>query len=194
MSNWADPGQRGRSESPTWVNVRITKVNWRSIRRWRIPTENPPPEAHGAAITLLRRGGIVVGEPCDGGRPSDPMRRGLARAAQDGPQIMKRKLRSAPDAPISPASSSSTARSGASTAASADTNSSIARSRSRTEATDSSASRIRQPRGTAPAPGGGAGRSTGSGHRSRRRRDAPPPSAPERSVAGRRRTRRNRCS
>jgi hypothetical protein len=55
--------------------------------------ENPPPPEHAAAVLLLSRGGIVVGQPFDVAKLSEPARRGLARAAQMGPHIMKWKVK-----------------------------------------------------------------------------------------------------
>jgi hypothetical protein len=56
-------------------------------------TENPPPPGNEAAVEVLSRGGIAVGKPMDVDALSEPMRRGLARAAADGPQIMKWKVK-----------------------------------------------------------------------------------------------------
>jgi hypothetical protein len=55
--------------------------------------ENPPPKEHEAAVILLGRGGIVVGQPLEPDKLSEPMRKGLAHAAKMAPQIMKWKVK-----------------------------------------------------------------------------------------------------
>jgi hypothetical protein len=56
-------------------------------------TENPPSKQHEAAVVLLGRGGIVVGQPFDPEKLDEPTRKGLARAALMAPQIMKWKVK-----------------------------------------------------------------------------------------------------
>lgn len=55
--------------------------------------ENPPPRNQEAAVILLGRGGINVGQPFDISKLDEPARKGLARAAEMGPQIMKWKVK-----------------------------------------------------------------------------------------------------
>ena len=43
--------------------------------------ENPPPTDQEAAVILLGRGGIDVGQPMDMAKLGEPARKGLARAA-----------------------------------------------------------------------------------------------------------------
>ena len=55
--------------------------------------ENPPPPDHAAAAVLLGRGGITIGQPLDPAALSDAARSGLVRAAQDGPRLMRWKVK-----------------------------------------------------------------------------------------------------
>jgi len=55
--------------------------------------EDPPAKDHAAAVILLSRGGIIVGQPLDTAKLDGPAHAGLARAAQIGPQIMKWKVK-----------------------------------------------------------------------------------------------------
>ena len=54
---------------------------------------DPPPAAHEAAVVLLRRGNIDVGKPFDASKLDEASHTGLARAAADGPVIMKWKVK-----------------------------------------------------------------------------------------------------
>ena len=56
-------------------------------------SENPPPPEQEAAVILLARGGIVVGEPMDRAKLSDPAQAGLIRAEAEGPLILKWKVK-----------------------------------------------------------------------------------------------------
>ena len=56
-------------------------------------TENPPPKDQEAAVILLGRGGIDVGQPMDIAKLDEAAHKGLARAAAMGPQIMKWKVK-----------------------------------------------------------------------------------------------------
>jgi hypothetical protein len=60
---------------------------------WRMRPENPPPKDHEAAVILLGRGGINVGQPFDASELDEPAHKGLARAEAIGPQIMKWKVK-----------------------------------------------------------------------------------------------------
>ena len=54
---------------------------------------NPPPPDHEAAIILLSRGGIDVGQPMDVSKLDEPAHTGLARAEEEAPEIMKWKVK-----------------------------------------------------------------------------------------------------
>ena len=54
---------------------------------------NPPPPDHEAAIILLSRGGIDVGQPMDISKLGQPANNGLARAEAMAPEIMKWKVK-----------------------------------------------------------------------------------------------------
>ena len=56
-------------------------------------TENPPPKDQEAAVILLSRGGINVGQPMDISKLDEAANKGLSRAAEMGPQIMKWKVK-----------------------------------------------------------------------------------------------------
>ncbi len=55
--------------------------------------ENPPSKQHEAAVLLLSRVGINVGQAFDAEKVDKSTRNGLARAALMGPQIMKWKVK-----------------------------------------------------------------------------------------------------
>ena len=54
---------------------------------------NPPPPDQEAAVILLARGGIDVGQPMDASKLDEPAHKGLVRAAQEGPEILKWKVK-----------------------------------------------------------------------------------------------------
>ena len=54
---------------------------------------NPPPPDQEAAVILLARGGIDVGQPMDVSKLDEPAHKGLVRAAQEGPEILKWKVK-----------------------------------------------------------------------------------------------------
>lgn len=94
LSNWADPAKHGQAEAPNpgpRPHYEGDLAYFQTIADLLI--ENPPPPGNEAAVEVLRRGGIVVGKPMDLGALSEPTRKGLARAAADGPQIMKWKVK-----------------------------------------------------------------------------------------------------
>lgn len=94
LSNWGDPARRGQVDEPNpppRPNYDGDLAYFQTLADLLI--ENPPPPGNEAAVELLRRGGITVGQPMDPGALSEPTRRGLARAAADGPQIMKWKVK-----------------------------------------------------------------------------------------------------
>jgi hypothetical protein len=94
LSNWSDPARHGQADVPD-VGPRPhydgDLAFFQTLAELLI--ENPPPPGNEAAVVLLDRGGITVGKPMNVDALSEPMRRGLARAAEDGPQIMKWKVK-----------------------------------------------------------------------------------------------------
>jgi hypothetical protein len=54
---------------------------------------NPPPPDQEAAVILLARGGIDVGQPMDASKLDEPAHKGLVRAAQEGPEILRWKVK-----------------------------------------------------------------------------------------------------
>lgn len=94
LSNWRDPTLFGKAGIP-----KIAKRNdykgelayYQTIAD--LLAENPPPKMHEAATLLLSRGGIVVGKPFNSDKLSEPLKKGLARAAKDAPEIMKWKVK-----------------------------------------------------------------------------------------------------
>lgn len=94
LSNWGDPAKRGQTVPPKPIprpHYEGDLAYFQTLADLLI--ENPPPPGNGAAVELLRRGGITVGAPMDVDALSEPMRRGLARAAAEGPQIMTWKVK-----------------------------------------------------------------------------------------------------
>jgi hypothetical protein len=94
LSNWADPARHGQAAAPNLgprPHYDGDLAYFQTLAALLI--ENPPPPGNEAAVELLSRGGITVGKPMDVNALSEPMRRGLARAAADGPQIMKWKVK-----------------------------------------------------------------------------------------------------
>src|SRR5271166_459017 len=94
LSNWADPARHGQAAAPDLgprPHYDGDLAYFRTLAD--LLTENPPPPGNEAAVELLSRGGITVGKPMDVNALSEPMRRGLARAPADGPQIMKWKVK-----------------------------------------------------------------------------------------------------
>ncbi len=94
LSNWADPARHGQAAMPPPGPL----PHYEGELAWfqtlaDLLIDNPPPPGNEAAVELLRRGGIIVGAPMDIGALSEPTRRGLARAAVDGPAIMKWKVK-----------------------------------------------------------------------------------------------------
>lgn len=94
LSNWADPAKRGQAAVPDLgprPKYDGDLAYFQTLADLLI--ENPPPPGNEAAVELLSRGGITVGTPMDVTALSEPARKGLARAAVDGPQIMKWKVK-----------------------------------------------------------------------------------------------------
>lgn len=93
LSNWSDPAKHGQAAAPTVSRPHYTGDLAYFQTLADLLTENPPPPGNEAAVEVLRRGGISVGQPMDVNVLSQPMRDGLSRAAADGPQIMKWKVK-----------------------------------------------------------------------------------------------------
>ncbi|MEN4397637.1 DUF1254 domain-containing protein [Mycolicibacterium senegalense] len=94
LSNWSDPGRHGQVTAPTTdprPHYDGDLAYFQTLAD--LLTDNPPPPGNEAAVELLGRGGITVGKPMDIDALSDPTRRGLARAAVDGPKIMDWKVK-----------------------------------------------------------------------------------------------------
>ena len=86
LSNWGDPKTiRQGGSSQTRAPARITKGDLAFYQTLAdLLVENPPSKKHAAAVVLLGRGGIVVGQPLDPEKLDEPTRKGLARACVDG--------------------------------------------------------------------------------------------------------------
>lgn len=93
LSNWSDPAKHGQAVAPKQARPHYTGELAYFQTLADLLTENPPPPGNEAAVEVLRRGGITVGKPMDVNTLSEPMRAGLARAAADGPEIMKWKVK-----------------------------------------------------------------------------------------------------
>lgn len=94
LSNWTDPSRHGQAEIPDLGPRPHYDGDLAFFQTLAdLLTETPPPPGNEAAVELLRRGGITVGEPMNVDALSEPTRKGLARAAADGPQIMKWKVK-----------------------------------------------------------------------------------------------------
>lgn len=94
LSNWKNSKKKGQAGVPK-LAIRPNYIGdlafFQTIADLLI--DNSPPKDQEAAVVLLRRGGIVVGKPMDVHALDEPSRKGLARAAADGPQIMKWKVK-----------------------------------------------------------------------------------------------------
>lgn len=94
LDNWADPAKHGQATVPDLGPRPHHDGDLAFFQTLAdLLIENPPPPGNEAAVEVLSRGGITVGMPMDVDALSEPMRRGLARAAVDGPQIMKWKVK-----------------------------------------------------------------------------------------------------
>ncbi len=94
LSNWNDPQKTGHADIPKLAarpNYSGDLAFFQTLADLLI--ENPPPKDQEAAVVLLRRGGILVGRPMDTRVLDGPTHKGLSRAAVDGPQIMKWKVK-----------------------------------------------------------------------------------------------------
>ncbi len=94
LSNWAEKSRFGQAAVPKLAK----RPDYQGFLRYfqtvaDLLTENPPPKDHEAAVILLGRGGINVGQPFDVSKLDEPAHKGLARAEAIGPQIMKWKMK-----------------------------------------------------------------------------------------------------
>jgi len=94
LSNWGDPSKFGKVRVPDFAKRPDYQGNLAYFQTAAdLLAENPPPKDQEAAVILLHRGGIDVGQPLDVDKLDQPARNGLARAAAMGPQIMKWKVK-----------------------------------------------------------------------------------------------------
>ena len=94
LSNWGDPKKVGQAGVPKLAQRPSYKGDLAFYQTLAdLLTENPPTDEHAAAVVLLGRGGIVVGQPFDLEKLDEPTRKGLARAALEAPQLMKWKVK-----------------------------------------------------------------------------------------------------
>jgi hypothetical protein len=94
LSNWGDPKKFGEAAVPHLAKRPQYSGDLSFYQTLAdLLAENPPPREQEAAVILLGRGGITIGQPFDPDKLSAPMRAGLARAAKDGPAIMKWKVK-----------------------------------------------------------------------------------------------------
>lgn len=94
LSNWNKPDKFGQAGIPKLAarpQYTGDLAYFQTVADLLI--ENPPPKDQTAAAILLNRGGIIVGKPMDLSALDEATRKGLARAATDGPQIMKWKVK-----------------------------------------------------------------------------------------------------
>lgn len=94
LSNWSDSKKFGQASVPKLAkrpNYTGDLAYFQTVAD--LLMENPPPQEHEASVILLSRGGITVGKPMDTAKLDAPMRKGLARAASEAPQIMKWKVK-----------------------------------------------------------------------------------------------------
>ncbi|VVD68362.1 signal peptide protein [Pandoraea pneumonica] len=94
LKNWGDPSKHGMADVPTPKTRTVYSGNLAFYQTLAdLLIENPPAKEDAAAVVLLHRGGIEVGQPLQVDQLSAPMKAGLARAAVDGPKIMKWKVK-----------------------------------------------------------------------------------------------------
>ena len=94
LSHWGDPQKFGQAGVPKLAQRPGYQGDLAFYQTLAdLLTENPPADAHAAAVVLLGRGGIVVGQPFDPEKLDGPTRKGLARAALEAPQLMKWKVK-----------------------------------------------------------------------------------------------------
>jgi hypothetical protein len=94
LSNWGKPDLFGKADIPELADRPAYDGDLAFYQTLAdLLIENPPPEDGGAAAILLGRGGVTVGRPMDMDGIDEPTRKGLARAAADGPVIMTWKVK-----------------------------------------------------------------------------------------------------
>jgi len=94
LSNWGDKNKFGKAAVPELAKRPDYKGDLAYFQTVAdLLTENPPPKDQEAAIILLSRGGIDVGQPMDVSKLDEAAHKGLSRAAETGPQIMKWKVK-----------------------------------------------------------------------------------------------------
>ena len=94
LSNWGDASKFGKAAIPHLAkrpNYQGDLAYFQTVAD--LLAENPPPKDQEAAVILLGRGGIDVGQPFDAAKLDEAAQRGLARAAEMGPQIMRWKVK-----------------------------------------------------------------------------------------------------
>lgn len=94
LSNWSDPKKHGMATIPHLAKrpeYQGDLAFYQTLADLLI--ENPPPTGHEAAAVLLGRGNVDLGKPFDSAKLSEAGHKGLARAAADGPTIMKWKVK-----------------------------------------------------------------------------------------------------
>src|SRR5208282_4871254 len=82
LSNWGDASKLGQvkaAELAKRPDYQGDLAYFQTVAA--LLTENPPPADQEAAVILLGRGGIDVGQPMDVAKLDEPARKGLARAA-----------------------------------------------------------------------------------------------------------------
>ena len=94
LGNWEDKSKFGKASVPELAKRPDYEGDLAYFQTVAdLLTENPPPKDHEAAVRLLGRGGINVGRPMDISKLDDAAHKGLSRAAEMGPQIMKWKVK-----------------------------------------------------------------------------------------------------
>ena len=94
LGNWGDPNKFGVAVVPKPAKRPDYQGDLAFYQTLAdLLAENPPPKGHEAAVTLLSRGNIHVGKPFDIEKLSDAAHKGLARAAAEGPTILKWKVK-----------------------------------------------------------------------------------------------------
>jgi hypothetical protein len=94
LSNWGAPNKRGVATVP---KLPVPKAYSGDLAYFKVAADllaqDPPPKEHDAAVILLRRGNIDVGQAFEESKLDEAAHKGLARAAADGPAIMKWKVK-----------------------------------------------------------------------------------------------------
>lgn len=94
LSNWGNKANFGKSTIPKFATRPSYKGDLAFYQTLAdLISEDPPPKEHGAGIILLSRGGVVVGQPFDLNKITEPTHNGLAHALKDSPVIMKWKVK-----------------------------------------------------------------------------------------------------